>query len=213
MPPAGPSSGTPRTWGVKDITLELGGKNALIAFPDADPAQVAAGAVAGMNFVRSSGQSCGSTSRLLLHESIADEVLARVIAQMEAIRVGSPLDPATEMGTMATRGQHDKALGFLAGARDEGAGLLAGGGRPAALAGQPGLFVAPTLLGGVASGHADRPRGGLRAGAIGDHLEGRRRCGRDRQQCRFRARRKRMDRRYQPGARGGRRLAGRGCGT
>src|SRR5215831_2616456 len=94
--------------GVKDVTLELGGKNALIAFPDADPGQVAAGAVAGMNFARSSGQSCGSTSRLLLHESIADEVAA-----------------------------------------GEGTQVLAGGGRPAGPAFEHGLFVAPTLLGGV----------------------------------------------------------------
>ena len=84
---------------MKDVTLELGGKNALIAFPDADPDEVAAGAVAGMNFARSAGQSCGSTSRLLLHESIADDVLDRVAARMSAIRIGSPLDPATEMGT------------------------------------------------------------------------------------------------------------------
>ena len=135
--------------GVKDVTLELGGKNALIAFPDADPAQVAASAVAGMNFVRSAGQSCGSTSRLLLHESIAEEVLARVTARMEAIRIGSPLDPATEMGTMATRGQYQKATGYLGIARGEGAQVLTGGGRPVSLAGQPGLFVAPTLLGAV----------------------------------------------------------------
>jgi 2-formylbenzoate dehydrogenase len=138
--------------GVKDVTLELGGKNALIAFPDADPGQVAASAVAGMNFVRSAGQSCGSTSRLLLHESLADEVVAQVVTRMEAIRVGSPLDPATEMGTVATRGQYDKVLGYLAIARDEGAAVLTGGGRPPALAGQPGLFIAPTLLGGVHPG-------------------------------------------------------------
>jgi 2-formylbenzoate dehydrogenase len=135
--------------GVKDVTLELGGKNALIAFPDADPAQVAASAVAGMNFIRSSGQSCGSTSRLLLHEAIADEVLTEVVSQMEAIRVGPPLDPATEMGTMATRAQYGKALGYLDTARSEGARVLTGGGRPPALAAGPGLFLAPTLLGGV----------------------------------------------------------------
>jgi 2-formylbenzoate dehydrogenase len=135
--------------GVKDVTLELGGKNALIAFPDADPDQVAAGAVAGMNFARSSGQSCGSTSRLLLHESIADEVLDHVMRRMEAIRVGSPLDPATEMGTMASRAQYDRTLAYIGVATGEGAQVLAGGGRPAGLEHERGLFVAPTLLGGV----------------------------------------------------------------
>src|SRR5262245_52465908 len=135
--------------GVKDVTLELGGKNALIAFPDADPGQVASGAVAGMNFARSSGQSCGSTSRLLLHESMADEVIDHVVLRMAAIRVGSPLDPATEMGTMASRAQYDKALAYIGVATGEGAQLLAGGGRPAGLEHERGLFVAPTLLGGV----------------------------------------------------------------
>ena len=135
--------------GVKDITLELGGKNALIAFPDADPDQVAAGAVAGMNFARSSGQSCGSTSRLLLHESICDDVVACVVARMAAIRTGSPLDPATEMGTMATRAQLDKALRYIGIARGEGAQVIAGGGRPAGLADERGLFLSPTLIGGV----------------------------------------------------------------
>ena len=135
--------------GVKDVTLELGGKNALIGFPDVDPDQVASGAVAGMNFARSSGQSCGSTSRLLLHESIADEVLDHVVQRMAALRIGSPLDPATEMGTMASRAQYDKALRYIGVATGEGADVLAGGGRPAGLEHERGLFIAPTLLGGV----------------------------------------------------------------
>jgi len=135
--------------GVKDVTLELGGKNALIAFPDADPDAVAAGAMAGMNFARSAGQSCGSTSRLLLHESIADDVLERVVARMSAIRIGSPLDPATEMGTVATRAQYDKTLRYIGIATNEGARVLAGGGRPPGLEQARGLFLAPTLFGGV----------------------------------------------------------------
>lgn len=135
--------------GVKEITLELGGKNALIAFPDADPAAVAAGAVAGMNFARSAGQSCGSTSRLLVHESIADEVVDRVAALMAAIRIGSPLDPATEMGTLASAAQYDKTLRYIRLAQEEGADLVAGGGRPPGLADQPGRYLAPTLFRGV----------------------------------------------------------------
>jgi acyl-CoA reductase-like NAD-dependent aldehyde dehydrogenase len=135
--------------GVKDVTLELGGKNALIAFPDADPDEVAAGVVDGMNFARSAGQSCGSTSRLLLHESVADEVLERVARDMAAIRVGSPLDPDTEMGTLSSRPQYDKTLRYIGIGRAEGARVLAGGGRPPGLAQARGHFVAPTLFGGV----------------------------------------------------------------
>jgi len=135
--------------GVKDVTLELGGKNALIAFPDADPDEVAAGVVEGMNFARSAGQSCGSTSRLLLHESVADEVLERAARKMAAIRVGSPLDPDTEMGTLSSRPQYDKTLRYIGIGRGEGARVLAGGGRPPGLEEARGHFVAPTLFGGV----------------------------------------------------------------
>jgi acyl-CoA reductase-like NAD-dependent aldehyde dehydrogenase len=135
--------------GVKEITLELGGKNALIAFPDADPDAVADGVVNGMNFARSAGQSCGSTSRLLLHESMADEVLARVAHRMAEIKIGSPLDPVTEMGTLSTRAQYDKTLRYIAIGRDEDAKVLSGGGRPPGLESAPGLFIAPTLFGGV----------------------------------------------------------------
>ena len=67
---------------MKKVTLELGGKNALIAFPDADPAEVASAAVRGMNFTWC-GQSCGSTSRAFLHESIYDRVLDKIIASGE----------------------------------------------------------------------------------------------------------------------------------
>src|SRR5580704_14931457 len=62
---------------VKPVMLELGGKNALIAYPDADPDEVAAGAIAGMNFTWC-GQSCGSTSRAFLHEEIYDAVIAGI---------------------------------------------------------------------------------------------------------------------------------------
>jgi 2-formylbenzoate dehydrogenase len=135
--------------GVKDVTLELGGKNALIAFPDADPDEVAASVVAGMNFARSAGQSCGSTSRLLVHASIEDDVLTRAAARMERIRIGSPLDPDTEMGTMSSRTQYDKTLGYIGIGHAEGARLLAGGGRPDGLREDRGLFVAPTLFSDV----------------------------------------------------------------
>ncbi|MGD0556715.1 MAG: aldehyde dehydrogenase family protein [Streptosporangiaceae bacterium] len=135
--------------GVKDVTLELGGKNAMIAFPDASPSEVAGSVVRGMNFVRSAGQSCGSTSRLLLHSSIADAVLDEVVALMAAIKVGDPRDPGTEMGTLATPGQYEKALRYIEIAKSEGARLRTGGGRPAGLEDDPGLYLAPTLFDNV----------------------------------------------------------------
>ena len=135
--------------GVKNVTLELGGKNALIAFADADPDDVAAGAVAGMNFTWS-GQSCGSTSRLLVHETIADSVVARIVERLAGRRYVSPLDPAAIQGTIVNRRQYDRVLGFIEHAVAQGAQVVAGGGRPEH---SDGLFIAPTVLDGVQPDH------------------------------------------------------------
>ena len=130
---------------VKHVTLELGGKNALIAFPDADPIEVAAASIQGMNFTWS-GQSCGSTSRLLIHESIADAVLAEVARLLKKREFISPLDPAAVQGTMVSRRQFDRAIGYIAGAIDLGAQVVTGGKRPDV---DRGLFIEPTFLDGV----------------------------------------------------------------
>lgn len=131
---------------VKDVTLELGGKNALVAFADADPAEVARGAVRGMNFAWS-GQSCGSTSRLLVHESIADDVVARVAAAVADREFRSPLDPEAVQGTVVNRRQYDRVLSYIDGAVADGARVVTGGGAPPGIG--RGLFIAPTLLDGV----------------------------------------------------------------
>jgi 2-formylbenzoate dehydrogenase len=128
---------------VKHVTLELGGKNALIAYPDADPREVAEGAIRGMNFTWS-GQSCGSTSRLLVHEDIADEVLEHVRTMLAEREFHSPLDPSAVQGTMVNRKQFERALGYIDAAVEQGAKVVTGGGRPDN--GGRGLFVAPTFI-------------------------------------------------------------------
>lgn len=130
--------------GVKHVTLELGGKNPFIVFPDADLDRVVDGAVAGMNFSWA-GQSCGSTSRLLLHESIHDEIVERVGERLRALRLGDPLDPASEMGPVNSRRQYERVFGFIASARAEGARLVTGGRRPAGAAFERGFWIEPTL--------------------------------------------------------------------
>ena len=87
---------------VKPVMLELGGKNALIGYPDADPDEVAGAVVAGMNFTWC-GQSCGSTSRAFIHEKIYDAVLARVKERIKHFKPGIPTDPATTMGRSSRR--------------------------------------------------------------------------------------------------------------
>jgi betaine-aldehyde dehydrogenase len=133
---------------LKPVLLELGGKNALIAFPDMDADRIARAVVAGMNFGWC-GQSCGSTSRAFVHEDIYDAVLTRLPQHVAAYRPGLPTDPATTMGAIVSRAQFERITHYIATARDEGARLIAGGGPPAdpALAG--GLFLEPTIFADV----------------------------------------------------------------
>ena len=134
---------------IKPTLLELGGKNALIAFPDADPDEVAAAAVDGMNFSWC-GQSCGSTSRALIHADIHDRVVEKIIERVTALRPGDPTDPRTKMGAIISEAQLNRVLDYIRIGVEEGASLAFGGGRPddPALAG--GYFVEPTIFTDVA---------------------------------------------------------------
>ena len=133
---------------LKPVLLELGGKNALIGFPDADPDEVAGAVVAGMNFTWC-GQSCGSTSRAFLHADIHDAVLERVAAAAARFKPGLPTDPATTMGALVSRAQYDKTLRYIETARAEGARLVCGGGPPDDPALKGGFFVLPTIFADV----------------------------------------------------------------
>src|ERR1700691_3413354 len=113
---------------VKTVTLELGGKNPIVIFPDADLDLAVEGAVRGMNFTWQ-GQSCGSTSRLLVHESLHDELVERLRARLSAVRSGPPDDDATETGAIVHRRQYEKVLEYIEIGRGEGARVVAGGGR------------------------------------------------------------------------------------
>jgi len=130
---------------VKPLLLELGGKNALIAYPDADPDEVAGGVVGGMNFTWC-GQSCGSTSRAFVHEAIYAAVLERVKVRAGRYRPGLPTDPATTMGAIVSRVQLERVEGYIASARAEGARLLCGGGRPSDPGLARGCFIEPTVF-------------------------------------------------------------------
>ena len=130
---------------VRPVLLELGGKNALIAFADADPDAVANAAIAGMNFGWC-GQSCGSTSRAFLHASIHDAVIERMLHHVKKFRPGLPSHPATTMGALASRRQHQRVMSFIAKGREEGARLIAGGGPPADPALAQGCFIEPTIF-------------------------------------------------------------------
>lgn len=130
---------------LKEVLLELGGKNALIAFADADPRQVAGAVVDGMNFTWC-GQSCGSTSRAFVHKAIYPEVLELMQERVKAYRPGPPTERETTMGAIVSKVQYDRIMEFIETTKKEGARLVCGGKRPddPALAG--GLFIEPTVF-------------------------------------------------------------------
>ncbi|MDT7725505.1 MAG: (Z)-2-((N-methylformamido)methylene)-5-hydroxybutyrolactone dehydrogenase [Actinomycetota bacterium] len=127
------------------VTLELGGKSAQVVFPDADLDAAANGVIAGV--FAASGQTCMAGARLLVHRSVHDELVAKIVTRAEKIVLGDPADPATEMGPMANAPQFDKVSGMLETARAEGATVASGGGPDGGLG---GFFIRPTVLTGVA---------------------------------------------------------------
>jgi betaine-aldehyde dehydrogenase len=133
---------------LKPVMLELGGKNALIAYADADPDEVAGAVVGGMNFTWC-GQSCGSTSRAFLHERIHDAVLERVKTRIRAFKPGIPTDPNTTMGAIISKAQFDRVMSYIESAKREGARLVTGGGPPADPALAKGTYIEPTVFADV----------------------------------------------------------------
>jgi betaine-aldehyde dehydrogenase len=130
---------------LKPVMLELGGKNALIAYPDADPDEVAGGVIGGMNFTWC-GQSCGSTSRAFIHEKIYDAVIERVKKKITHYKPGIPTDPSTTMGAIISKAQFDRVMSFIDSAKQEGAELIAGGGPPKDPALAKGFYIEPTVF-------------------------------------------------------------------
>jgi aldehyde dehydrogenase (NAD+) len=124
--------------------FELGGKSANIVFADANLERAVIGAVAGI--FAAGGQTCIAGSRLLVHDSVYDEVVDALAARANAIRFGDPMDPATEMGPIAHRAQYESVLTRIDEAVADGARLVAGG--PVA-APSDALFVRPTVFADV----------------------------------------------------------------
>ncbi|MDP9416742.1 MAG: aldehyde dehydrogenase family protein [Actinomycetota bacterium] len=132
---------------VKHVSLELGGKNPIVVFPDVDPARAARAAVAGMNIARCTGQSCGSTSRLFVHEDVRERFLDALVRRLGELRIGDPMDEATEVGPLAFRAHHERVTSYVESGRREGATLVHGGSRPGHLS--RGFFLEPTVFADV----------------------------------------------------------------
>ncbi|GAA1434771.1 aldehyde dehydrogenase [Streptomyces thermospinosisporus] len=130
------------------VTLELGGKSAAVVLPDAEVEPVVEGLVpaAWMN----NGQACVAQTRILLPRSRYDEFAEALAAAASALVVGDPLDPATQVGPLVAERQQRRSLDYVRLGQEEGAKVLAGGGRPAGL--DRGWYVEPTLFGDVGNG-------------------------------------------------------------
>jgi aldehyde dehydrogenase (NAD+) len=132
---------------LKRVSLELGGKSPNIVFDDADLTSAVNGLVAGI--FGASGQTCMAGSRILVQDTVYDQVVEELVRRAEAIKVGDPQDPASEMGTVACRPQYDKVLHYVKVATEDGARLAAGG-EPAEVDGfADGLFMRPTVFADV----------------------------------------------------------------
>jgi aldehyde dehydrogenase (NAD+)/phenylacetaldehyde dehydrogenase len=127
---------------LKHVTLELGGKSPNIILPDADIDAAVNGSYQAIYF--NSGQACNAGSRLFVPAARFDEVVGALAEQANAARLGSGLDPQTQLGPLVSAEQRDRVMGYIDSGRAEGAELLAGG--EAALTDSGGYFVAPTLF-------------------------------------------------------------------
>ena len=134
---------------VARVALELGGKSPAIVFPDSDDDRVVDGVIAGMRFTRQ-GQSCTAGSRLFLHQDIFDSFLQKLTAKVEKLRMGDPLDEATDVGTLINATQFERVTSYVEDGLGQGAKAVIGG-TPNGTDRHPtgGLFVRPTVLIGV----------------------------------------------------------------
>ncbi len=127
---------------LKRVQLELGGKGANIVFDDADITNAVNGSA--FAIFHNQGQACIAGSRLMLHEKIADRFLEHFLKLAASIRLGNPLDPATEMGPLTSKLHQERVLGFCKIAQEQGGEILLGGKAPSAADLQQGCFVEPT---------------------------------------------------------------------
>jgi 5-carboxymethyl-2-hydroxymuconic-semialdehyde dehydrogenase len=127
---------------LKRVHLELGGKNPVVVFDDADLARALDAAV--FMIYSLNGERCTSSSRLFVQRSIYDEFVGRVAARVATLKVGHPLDPATDVGPLIHQRHLEKVLSYFRIAREDGAEIRAGGARPEGLS--TGYFVQPTLF-------------------------------------------------------------------
>jgi len=131
---------------VKRVSLELGGKSPNIVFADADLPAAAKGALNGIFYGK--GEVCAAGSRLLVEESAHEQLVGMVAEGADAMKVGDPLEKGTRIGAVVSEQQMETVLGYIQKGVEEGARVVAGGGRANI---EPGYFVKPTVFDDVTS--------------------------------------------------------------
>jgi acyl-CoA reductase-like NAD-dependent aldehyde dehydrogenase len=135
------------------VTLELGGKSPMIVMGDADLDKSVAGAVAGMRFTRQ-GQSCTAASRIFVHESIIEAFVEKVKAKVNAMKMGDPLDEATDIGTIISHAQFERVQSYIKlGEQVPGAKTHRLSAVPDSPEFKDGLFIQPVIFTGIANDH------------------------------------------------------------
>ncbi len=129
---------------VKPVTLELGGKSPQVVFADADLESAVNGVMSGIFL--SNGQTCVAGSRLIIHQSIRNDFINKLLERLAKLKFGDPLDYHTDIGPVANKLQFEKVLAMIADALDEGATIVTGGHAQSVDGFDNGYFVAPTIL-------------------------------------------------------------------
>jgi betaine-aldehyde dehydrogenase len=129
---------------LKRVHLELGGKAPLLVFADADLEAAARGATAGA--LINGGQDCTAATRVYVERPVHDRLVARIAELFEGVRVGDPMAPDTDLGTLISAAQVERVDGFVQRAREAGATIVCGGERPSVPGFEGGAFYRPTLI-------------------------------------------------------------------
>ncbi len=136
---------------LKKVSLELGGKNPQVIFPDADLDQAADAIVFGVYF--NAGECCNSGSRIIVHEDVADALNEKVVALSRKVPFGDPLNRTTKVGAIISTDHQSKIDNYVKGAAEDGAEVLLGG-APVSVEGLAGQFYQPTVVAGVTANMA-----------------------------------------------------------
>ncbi len=129
---------------MKHVTMELGGKSPLIIFDDADIENAITGIMLG-NFY-STGQVCSNGTRVFVHENIHDKLVERLVTRVNAIKLGDPRDPETQMGPMVSSDQREIVMNYIKIGQNEGANLACGGTKPVINSLENGAFLTPAVF-------------------------------------------------------------------